>query len=614
MTTRRLRPSRSERPTGVPSASPPASSRSCGGELPVRLRAWDGSEAGPVDAPLVVLSSPDALRRLLWRPGELGAAQAYVTGEIDVDGDLDDGARRTCCGRSRGRAGCPGSRPRPAALARAAYRACVGALGPACRRRPASQARLRGRLHSQAARPVGDQPPLRPLQRLLRADPRRVDGLLLRLLDVGRPVVHARPTRSATSSTWSAASSASSRASTMLDVGCGWGSLSLHAAEHFGAQVTGVTIAAEQKAFIDARIRRARARRTASRSGCRTTATSTGTYDAVASIEMGEHVGEGNYPTYADVLRRVGQARRPGAGPADVADAAGTPAAARSSSPSSRPTCTCGRSARPSRCLEDGGPRGARRARAARALRAHRGGWYEHVRGQPTIALVALVGRGGRPGLAALPRRRRHGLPRRADGRRPDPSPCARALPLDTPGGAHVVILLSVVVSLAVAAAAMTATALVARAGRAGLGRRRDLGARASSLIALVALRRRRRRPAGVPLAAGWRWWRCGACRLSWHILSASWRHPARTRATPARWLRRRRLRGCAVRKVFVVQGAGGLVRLAAAAGRPASSSVATSVLAGLGRGRAVGWSASCSRRSATPSSRRTRRDPTGAR
>ena len=30
----------------------------------------------------------------------------------------------------------------------------------------------------------------------------------------------------------------------LLDVGCGWGSLSLHAAEHFGAQVTGVTIAA----------------------------------------------------------------------------------------------------------------------------------------------------------------------------------------------------------------------------------------------------------------------------------------------------------------------------------------------------------------------------------
>ncbi|MEQ4523948.1 MAG: hypothetical protein ABN473_14345, partial [Nocardioides kribbensis] len=60
-----------------------------GGDLPVRLRAWDGSEAGPADAPLVEIRTPDAVRRLLWRPGELGAAQAYVTGEIEVHGDLD---------------------------------------------------------------------------------------------------------------------------------------------------------------------------------------------------------------------------------------------------------------------------------------------------------------------------------------------------------------------------------------------------------------------------------------------------------------------------------------------------------------------------------------------
>src|SRR5205823_3574871 len=59
-----------------------------GGELPVRLRAWDGSEHGPKDAPVVVLRSRKALRRLAWNPGELGLAQAYVTGELDVEGDL----------------------------------------------------------------------------------------------------------------------------------------------------------------------------------------------------------------------------------------------------------------------------------------------------------------------------------------------------------------------------------------------------------------------------------------------------------------------------------------------------------------------------------------------
>ena len=38
----------------------------------------------------------------------------------------------------------------------------------------------------------------------------------------------------------------------LLDVGCGWGSLSLHAAEKYGAQVVGLTLSGEQKAYIDA--------------------------------------------------------------------------------------------------------------------------------------------------------------------------------------------------------------------------------------------------------------------------------------------------------------------------------------------------------------------------
>ncbi|MGW4706269.1 SAM-dependent methyltransferase, partial [Streptomyces sp. NPDC004285] len=83
------------------------------GPLPVRLRAWDGSHAGPRDAPLVVLRSPDALRRLLWQPGELGLAEAYVTGDLEVDGDLAEALSRA--GRTvRDRRAV---RPGPAALA-----------------------------------------------------------------------------------------------------------------------------------------------------------------------------------------------------------------------------------------------------------------------------------------------------------------------------------------------------------------------------------------------------------------------------------------------------------------------------------------------------------------
>jgi hypothetical protein len=53
-----------------------------------------GSTAGPADAPGVVINDRIALRRLLWTSGELGPAQAYIAGEIDVEGDLADGLRR----------------------------------------------------------------------------------------------------------------------------------------------------------------------------------------------------------------------------------------------------------------------------------------------------------------------------------------------------------------------------------------------------------------------------------------------------------------------------------------------------------------------------------------
>src|SRR5262245_8251059 len=60
-----------------------------GDDPPVRLDAWDGSSLGPDDAPAVItLRSPDALRRMVQAPGELGIARAYVAGDLDVDGDI----------------------------------------------------------------------------------------------------------------------------------------------------------------------------------------------------------------------------------------------------------------------------------------------------------------------------------------------------------------------------------------------------------------------------------------------------------------------------------------------------------------------------------------------
>ena len=64
-----------------------------GAPPPVRLRAWDGSEAGAVEdptAPVVIVRRRRALRRLLWSPGELGLARAFVSGDLDFEGDIAD--------------------------------------------------------------------------------------------------------------------------------------------------------------------------------------------------------------------------------------------------------------------------------------------------------------------------------------------------------------------------------------------------------------------------------------------------------------------------------------------------------------------------------------------
>src|SRR5262249_28143923 len=62
-----------------------------GTDLPVAISAYDGSRLGPSDArTTIVVQSPDALRRIVTAPGELGFGRAYVAGDLDVDGDIFD--------------------------------------------------------------------------------------------------------------------------------------------------------------------------------------------------------------------------------------------------------------------------------------------------------------------------------------------------------------------------------------------------------------------------------------------------------------------------------------------------------------------------------------------
>jgi cyclopropane fatty-acyl-phospholipid synthase-like methyltransferase/DUF1365 family protein len=271
-------------------------------EPPVRVQAWDGSQAGPADGPLLVIRSRRALRRLLWAPGELGLARAYVTGDIDVEGDLAEAFRRVWR-----LAGARPANARPSAGARlrvALGAARLGALGrpPAA---PASEARLSGRRHTQLRdrAAVAHHYDLSnefyellldetmayssayftsPDQSLAQAQRAKLD-LICRKLEL-------QPGQR------------------LLDVGCGWGSLILHAAEHYGVHATGVTLSVRQRDFVAKRVAdRGLADRVEVR--LQDYRDVTGRFDAVSSVEMGEHVGEEQYPSYAG---RLFAAVRPG--------------------------------------------------------------------------------------------------------------------------------------------------------------------------------------------------------------------------------------------------------------------------------------------------------------
>ena len=277
------------------------------GPPPVRFDAWDGSGIGPADAPATLrLRSPDALRRMLWSPDELGLGRAYVAGDLDLDGDIVDG---------------------------------LGALEIApphgVRRAPHPRAR-RWRV-AACARPRRPPPPPPPEEahapRPAPLDSQRDAQAISHHYDVGndfyRIVLGPSMTYSCarfgrrTTTDLAAAQAAQARprlpqarprdraGMRLLDVGCGWGSMAHPRGRATTARtVVGITISERAGRGGAASGSRRPASPTGSRSGSRTTATLGGEpFDAISSIGMFEHVGAPRMAQYFATLRRCS---RPG--------------------------------------------------------------------------------------------------------------------------------------------------------------------------------------------------------------------------------------------------------------------------------------------------------------
>jgi cyclopropane-fatty-acyl-phospholipid synthase len=258
----------------------------------VEVVAYDASRAGPSESSATVrFASPLALTHLARHPGELGFVRAYVDGAIDVEGDLHaviDLAFRSNLHLRVSNA----LRLAAAAAPHIARRA--GA--------PPEEARLGGRLHSKrrdAAAVVHHYdvsndfyrlllgPSLtyscavyqRPDQPLADAQANKYD-LICRKLDL-RPGMR------------------------LLDVGCGWGGMALHAAVHYGVDVVGITLSPAQHELATARIAAAGLTGRAEIRIQDYRDVSDGPYDAISSIGMVEHVGRANLDAYCGRLHRL---------------------------------------------------------------------------------------------------------------------------------------------------------------------------------------------------------------------------------------------------------------------------------------------------------------------
>jgi cyclopropane-fatty-acyl-phospholipid synthase len=269
--------------------------------LPVGVRAWDGSEAGPPGPPVLVLRSPQALRRILWRPGELGLARAYVAGDLDVEGDLTEGLSRFWQAVRAATPGWSPSRLAGAVSAAAIAASRLGVFGPPPPP-PASEMRHSGRPHS------------RDRDRAVIAGHYDTPVAFFRLI-LDESMAYSCGYWTSDEPGYGLADAQRDKlnqvcgklglgaGTSLLDLGCGWGSLSVHAARDYQAQVTSVTLSAEQAGYVGQRLRglglgdQARVLNQDYRddAGDR--------YDAIASLEMGEHVGARGYPAFCAALR-----------------------------------------------------------------------------------------------------------------------------------------------------------------------------------------------------------------------------------------------------------------------------------------------------------------------
>lgn len=233
----------------------------------------------------VVLRSPEALRRIVTAPGELGFARAYVAGDLDIEGDVYEALE--LLERRRGL-----SRLLPELLP-VVRDLGIDALRPLPP--PPEEARLRGRRHSKARDAAAI------------AHHYDVSNGFYRLV-LGPSLTYSCAVFADPAATLEEAQEAKhelvarklglGEGMRLLDVGCGWGSMLVHAAERHGVSGVGITNSRRQAELARERVRAAGLGDRIEIHLADYRDVSDGPYDAVSSIGMVEHVGHAQLELY----------------------------------------------------------------------------------------------------------------------------------------------------------------------------------------------------------------------------------------------------------------------------------------------------------------------------
>ena len=269
-----------------------------GGEPTIAFRFWDGSSLGASDAgTAVVLKSPRALTRLAYAPGELGFVRAYVSDDLDIEGDIFEvlALRDMLEARTIDTDLRLNSR-----AVRRLLRAMVGlrALSfplPA----PPEEVRLRGRPHSR--------------NRDAEAISHHYDvGNDFYRLVLGDSMTYSCAYFQREDMTLEEAQAAKydlvcrklglEPGMRLLDVGCGWGGMVLHAAHNYGVSAVGITLSREQAKFAAARASESDVAHLVDFRHQDYRDVGDGPFDAISSIGMFEHVGLVQLAEYFGVL------------------------------------------------------------------------------------------------------------------------------------------------------------------------------------------------------------------------------------------------------------------------------------------------------------------------